>query len=522
MRQTLANEAVTALPRLGIDTVFGIPGVHTLEYYRALAGADLNVVSARHEQGAAFMADGYARAGGRAAAVSVITGPGLTNAATGIGQAWADSVPMLVLTTHNESPGRGQLHELCSQELLARGLSNRYYEPIDGESLHRALAETFAAFRRERPRPAILSIARQQLALSADPQPAPVAESEPPSPADDEISRVVSALAASRRPAIIVGGGCVAAAPNVRALVERLGIPVLTTVAGKGVVPSSSKWCLGSVLPAESVQAWVRDRDLVLALGTELAATDTEGEAELVPGDRMIRADIDAAELADERYPDQLAIRSDAGRFCESLLAALPTKVDPWSNEAVTDASVPWVKPHHREALAALRLATDPETCFVSDMTQIAYAGNVVFPVEEPRLWLHPTGFGSLGFAVPAAIGAAIAGNGRPVVALVGDSGLLYTGQELATAAELGLPLTVVVWNNHALGQIRDDMARASIPLVSVHPHNGDVQALARAYDCASERVQSPAGLADAVARAQDREPGPTVVDATVEDAAPS
>lgn len=509
---------MTAVHGHGVDTVFGIPGVHTLEYYRALAGSDLRVVAARHEQGAALMADGYARATGRAAAVSVITGPGLTNAATGIGQAWADSVPMLVLTTRNPAPGRGQLHELCSQELLARGLSDHYYEPRDGEAVHRALAEVFATFRSGRPRPAIFSIARDALTDPSAAQPVAVA-AEPPWPSAAAVSEVVAALASSARPAVIVGGGCAAAAARVRELVDRLAIPVLTTVAGKGVVPSSSPLCAGSVLPAAGVQRWLRDRDLVLALGTELAATDTEREHSLLSEARLVRVDVDPAELADDRHPDQLAIRADAGRFCEALLAALPAAPGPWAHELPRDTAVPWVGRRHREALAALRAATDPDTCFVSDMTQIAYAGNVVFPVDAPRLWLHPTGFGSLGFAVPAAIGAALADRARPVLALVGDSGLLYTGQELAVAAELELPITVVVWNNRALGQIRDDMARSGIPAISVHPHNGDVQALARAYGCATERVGSAGELRDAAVRAQRRAAGPTVVEITVEDA---
>lgn len=523
--QTVADASIQLLAEYGVDTVFGIPGVHTLDYYRALPSSGLQAIEARHEQGAAFMADGYARAAGRPAGVCAITGPGLANAATGIGQAWADSVPMVVLTAVNpasaDGRGLGRLHELHDQGALAAGLTDHAFAAADPEALEAALAESFAASRAERPRPAIVAIPLDVLPRAVERPLAAVTPPPPPEPDPRAVDAVVRALAAAERPAVILGGGCADASTELRELLRRLGAPVITTVAGKGAFPSSSALSLGSCLPLAETHAWLAERDLLLAIGTELAPTDTEVDDPIFDG-TLIRVDVDADRL-DDRHRATVAVQADAARFAEALAAALPEGRSPTAATAADrprPGRAPWVRESHLTALRSLRDHTDESTRFVSDMTQLAYAGNIHFPVEHPRLWLHPVGFGSLGYAVPAAIGAAVADPDRRVVALVGDSGLLYTGQELATAVDLGAAVTIVVWNNDALGQIRDDMRQSGIEPNSVHPHNGDVVALARAYGCAAERIGDPADLGDAVERARLTE-GPAVVEVLVDDDGP-
>ncbi|HEY1853296.1 MAG TPA: thiamine pyrophosphate-binding protein, partial [Solirubrobacterales bacterium] len=401
----------------GIDTFFGIPGVHTLEYYRALAGSGLRVVTARHEQGAAFMADGYARATGKPAAVCVITGPGLTNAATAIAQARSDSVPMLVLTAINPiaERERGRLHEMRSQELVAAGLSDLAFTVRAAGEVGEVLAVSFAALSMGRPQPAIVTVPLDVLPAAATAGALPA----PPRPVvqTDAVAEAASTLAAARRPALILGGGAAEAAPTLRRIAERLQAPTLTTIAGKGIVPESSPLSLGATLPLAETRDWLAGRDVVLAIGTELAATDTEIDEPVFEG-TMIRVDLDPARL-DDGHRAAIPVHADAGEFAEALLEEIPRAGrSQTSGDRPAAGRAPWVRDSHLTALAALRAHTSPETRFYSDMTQLAYTGNIHFPVELPRRWLHPVGFGSLGFGLPAAIGGALGDPEAPVVAL--------------------------------------------------------------------------------------------------------
>jgi 5-guanidino-2-oxopentanoate decarboxylase len=500
------GEALSGLlAAYGIDTVFGIPGVHNVELFRGFARSGMRLVRPRHEQGAGFMADGYARASGRPAACFVITGPGLTNLLTPLGQAYSDSVPILAIASTLDAAdigqGLGRLHEAKDQRAIAAAVLDFAVTAPVGREVPELVARAFGEFAAKRPRPAYIEIPKDVLGMEAGgnwpPRPLPAR----PQPASESIAAAVRLLSAARRPIVIAGGGAVDAAGEVRALVERLGSPVITTIAGKGVVSGTHPLSLGAVLPNEAARALVASADVALAIGTELAETDQWVSGPLPIAGSLIRIDVDPAKLCDVNVA-AVPILSDATAALKAIRAGLGERAaSAEAARAQVAATLKAIRAQegelrtaHRRVLEAVRRALPRDAIVVSDMTQIAYSANEIFPVEEPRTWLHPAGFGTLGYALPAAIGAKLARPGRAAAVLVGDYGFQYTLNELATAVELSLPLVVLLWNNAALAEIRDDMVRREIEPVTTDAPTPDFEQLARAFGCAFAR---PAQLDD-------------------------
>jgi 5-guanidino-2-oxopentanoate decarboxylase len=514
--------AIALLEAYGVDTVFGIPGVHTLDLYKGLGRSPIRHVLARHEQGAGFMADGYARVTGRPGVVVPITGPGVTNAATAIGQAWSDSVPMLVLSSENPTKdlglGRGRLHEIMSQETVTAPMcafSATARRPEDVPDLiHRA----FAVLASERPRPVHISIPLDVLAAPArfpiEARPLPAKRQ----PDEAALARGAKLLDGAKRPLIIAGGGAVGAEEALRAIAERLGAPVILTIAAKGMLPETHPLCLASTLPDPNTQRLLEMADLVLAVGTELAETDSWVEA--LPIGRMIRIDIDEKQIANSAYPAEVGIVSDAAPALQGLLervgggnrpGGLAEKVA--ALRSTISAGTRPLRRKHLTLLETVREAVPEETAIMSDMTQIAYSANQRYPSARPRTFHHPNGFGTLGWALPAAIGAKLARPELPVLTVAGDAGLLFTVQELSTAASLKLPLPILLWNNDGLGQIRDDMIERKMPAIGVTPEvNPDYQMLATAFGCRAVRPESLREVADALQAALDSD-RPTLIE---------
>ncbi len=508
--RTTGEALVELLEAWEVDTLFGVPGVHNVELYRGLQRVRLRHVLPRHEQAAGFMADGFARASGRPAACFVITGPGLTNITTALGQAFSDSVPMLVIATVLERAelglGRGRLHEIARQREVAAPLAGLAETALRPEALPELVARAMAGFRCGRPRPAYIEVPLDLLAAPASGDWRPVALPGPPPTTADHLREAAELLAAASRPAIVFGGGAIGLGDLALALVERLGAPAATTVAAKGLLPPAHPLHPGATLSSSAVRAFLAERDLLLVLGSELAETDLWADRLEFRG-RLIRVDLDPDRLADPRHPADLAVGADVGAFVRGLLPLLPgserdAEVGKLREAARGEGGE--LAARHRRVLDAVRRATPSETVFTSDMTQIAYTANAVFPVPAPRRWLHPVGFGTLGWALPAAIGAALARPGTPVVAIVGDYGFQYSLAELATAVELDLPLVVLLWDNAALGQIRDEMQGRGMRPVATRLRNPDFPALARAMGAKAAGPRSleelEAALADALA----------------------
>jgi thiamine pyrophosphate-dependent acetolactate synthase large subunit-like protein len=522
--RTVGRYVIETLAANGIDTAFGIPGVHNIELYRGLESRRVRHVLARHEQNAAFAADGFARASGRPAAAFVISGPGLSNALTAVAQAASDSVPMLIIasTPVRASLGRrwGVLHELADQRALAAGAAGLALHANSGEELRGHLAAAFAFLGGGRPRPAYLGIPLDLLAEPTALEPERFAAAGPAPQADAAALEAARALLeGAQRPLIVAGGGARHAGAALARLAETLDAYLVTTAAGKGVIPENHPANLGASLPYRATQELLAAADVVLAVGTELAETDVYSSIRLTFPGRVIRVDIDATQLADGSA-QAVAIQADSRAALERLAPAVRPRRG-WRSAAgdargTRLAVEAQIGTHWRPALAAiraLRAAVPPDGVVFSDMTQIAYTGNYAFAADRPGSWFHPSGYGTLGFALPAAIGASIAQPGRPVVALAGDFGVQFTLQELMTAVEQQLPLPVVVWNNEALAQIRDDMLAAGIEPVGVEGRNPDFSAFAAACGARGLTVRGPDELTHEVRAALEAR-GPTLLEA--------
>ena len=495
---------VQLLRAYGIDTVFGIPGVHTVPLYAGLADSGIRHVTPRHEQGAGFMADGYARVTGRPACCFVIAGPGLTNVATAMAQAYGDSVPMLVISTvtdrRHQGRGLGQLHELPDQEALARSFTAFSHTLHDLANLPEVLDRAFAVFEAGRPRPVHIQIpldvwSQPAPALPADRRGAaagrPVLE-----PAVEHTAEAADALAAAQKPLILAGGGAVGANAELTAIAERLDAPVVTTVNGRGLLPTDHPLSVPVSPSMDAVRTLMRGSDAALAVGTEVGPTDYDMYETGMPAlpRPLVRIDVDRDQLIRPQAAD-IALLSDARLGLRALLDRLGDgRRDDGDGAArartarsAAEAALP------ANMTAACRLLTSirdslPEAVLVGDSTQPVYAGNLVFAAARPRQWFNSaTGYGTLGYALPAALGASLGAPERPVVCLVGDGGLHYSLGELAAIQQTGRPVIVLVWNNRGYGEIKTALVDAGAEPVGVDLYTPDFRTLANAYGMAAE-----------------------------------
>ncbi len=523
MSITVGRYLVGLLAANGIDTVFGIPGVHTLELYRGLADSRIRHILVRHEQGAGFAADGYARISGRPAAAFVISGPGLTNILTAAAQAYSDSVPLLVVasTPVRASLGMqwGVLHELRDQQAVAAGIFGAARSARSAEDVREHLRACLAQLRAARPRPAYLEIPLDLLAETTSLQPERFADDRfVPQAEPAAIDAALRLLAGAERPMIIAGGGARAAAGELRTLVESIDALLVTTAAGKGALAETHSANLGASLPYRETQMLIAAADVVVAVGTELAETDIYWSLRLPIAGRLIRIDVDPLKLTDH-YAAAVPIFGDARTTLQAINRGLTARTG-WKTSVGGAARVRtqiesgWTAAAKAQAnaLACIDAALPADATVFSDMTQIAYLGSYAFPSDAPGRWFHPSGYGTLGYALPAALGAKLASPARAVLALSGDFGLQFTFGELMTAVEAGLSLPVVVWNNAALGQIRDDMIAADIPPLGVVARNPDFVSLARACGARALRASTASQLTAAIRAALDLD-GPTLIE---------
>jgi len=519
---------VTLLQGYGVSTVFGIPGNHTVQLYRGLAASPIRHVSPRHEQGAAFMADGYARASGRPGVCFLISGPGLTNALTPMMQALADSVPMLVITAvaarKDLGMGEGRLHELPDQRALASQCSRFSHTLMRPDELPRVLARAFAVFNSERPGPVHIELPLDVITadashVPADPWPIPAR----PCPDPAAIEQAAGLLSSAARPLLVVGGGAVGAAAEVRHIAEKLDCPVINTVNAKGVMAASHPLAVGGSPSLPGVREAMAGADVILAVGTEFGETDYDmlfvGELDL-PGE-LIRIDIDGQQLARNVRP-ALAIVGDARLSLAMLGESVPDDISRGGaaragslRKAV--AAEPHVHPEFAALFSAIRAAL-PNLVLVGDSTLPTYYAVWQYETEAPRSYFHSaTGGGTLGYAIPAALGASLARPELPVVALIGDGSAQFTFAELAAGAEAGLPVAVLIWNNNGYREIRQGMLAASIPPTGVDVPAPDFLQMATALGCEACRVRSLPELKTAL-QASRQAGVPTVIELRQED----
>jgi len=480
--KSVAQVLVDWLKSLDVTVVFGIPGVHTIELYRALAGSGIRHVTPRHEAGAAFMADGYSRVSGRFGVALVITGPGVTNALTPMAQARADSVPMLVISGVNRretlGKGLGELHELPDQRALTRTLGTALHLD-DPKALPGLLGAAGRALTSGRGGPVHIEIPLDLMAVAA-PAAAPLAPAVSPHP---DIAKARARIRQAKRPVILAGGGCRKAGPQLQALAEAMGAPVVLTVNARGLmhghplaVPASAS--------LDPVRALIRGADQILAVGTELGSTDydmyKDGGFPDIHG--MIRIDIDGAQLT--RHYAMITLQGDAAELLPGLAPSSPAPDGAERAAETRRAALAALTPAYRAEVALLNRisAALPQAVLIGDSTQIAYAGNLYFDAPRPGGWFNAaTGFGALGYGPCAAVGAGFAAPGK-VVCLTGDGGLMFHPGELMTARDEGLDVDFVVFNNHGFGEIAAAMREAGAEVIGCTPSAPDFEALARAF----------------------------------------
>ena len=479
---TSVGEALIAgLRARGVDVVFGIPGVHTVELYRGLAGSGVRHVTARHEQGAAFMADGYARVSGKPGVALVITGPGLTNALTAMAQARADSVPMLVISGVNrrDSLGRGfgLLHELPDQAAMVAALCPTRQVSAAAD-LGPALDWAFATMAAGRPGPVHLQIPTDVMPLPCADLGAPALVEARALPDSGLVAQAAGLLNAAGRVVILAGGGASGAGCAVRALAKRLDAPVVQTVNGRGIMAGDAALSVPASPSLEAVRALIAGADRVLAIGTELGQTDYDMNLAggMVDLGCMIRVDVCRDQLA--RHRAAVAICGDVGDAIAELMPMLVQKLGDGAARAEAArvaargelAGVNKVMPQQLMMVEAIRDAV-PGVIIVGDSTQPVYAGNLYYEPGRETGWFNAaTGFGALGYGPGAAVGAALAAPGTAVVCLIGDGGLQFSPGELRTAVDEALPISFVVWNNAGFREIAEGMAAVGAQVIGCDP----------------------------------------------------
>ncbi len=504
MRKTVGSYLIQTLEAHGVRHVFGIPGVHNLELYRGLAASGIRHVAGRHEQGLGFMADGYARVSGRPGVCFTITGPGLTNIATAMAQAYGDSVPLVVISSENRGgeigTGRGFLHELPDQLGLAAKVAGFAHRVSAPEELPQVLTRALAGDG-GRPRPAYVEIPRDVLAADAEGLAAGGLASLPahPQPAADAVTAAAAALAQATRPVILAGGGAVGAAAQLRQLAERIGAPVVMTVNARGMLPPGHPLAVPMSPSLVAVRELVAAADVVLAVGTEMGQTDYDmySVSDFPNPRRLLRIDLDPTQLMRNATP-VLGLAGDSSEILTRLLAhdlgsPRPERGAAAAATARSAALAALTSPIHRQ-LAFLRTIRDalPGAIIVGDSTQPVYAGNLAYEAAGPGSWFNSaTGYGTLGYALPASTGAGLAAPDRPIVCLAGDGGIQFTLGEFAVPRDVEAWSAIIVWNNRGYGEIKTSMIAVDIEPEGVDVLPPEFADIARAYGYGHRLIDS-------------------------------
>ena len=466
---TGADLVVETLLANGVDTVFGIPGVHTLALYDALHERPMRHILARHEQGAGFMADGYARASGRPGVAFIITGPGVTNVATPVGQAYTDGSPVMIVSSNVAAPYldamRGNLHDLKNQMAVMEAVTQWNQRVLDPGNAPAATAEGLRRLTNGRTRPVHIELPIDVMDERCEDVTIPSVSSERIAPDPAAIEAAADAIAESNRVIIYVGGGAVASpAPEaIIAIAERLSAPIVSSVMGKGAVPDDHPLKLAVIWDRSDPMAssFFEEADTILVIGSKLGAQATD-MFELPLPQRIIRIDIDPDEMNRNVTPE-VPVLADAALATIELAATLAERkihLHSFSKERIASARdylmMNGFGADRDDYIQAIRRAVPRDGITVWDMTMMSYVACYRYPVLEPRTFMFPAGYGTLGFALPAALGAKLAQPDKAVVAIVGDGGFQFTMQELATAVMFGINIPIVIFDDSTYSAVKD------------------------------------------------------------------
>ncbi|GAB6041265.1 acetolactate synthase large subunit [Endothiovibrio diazotrophicus] len=531
IQRTGAELTIDLLSRQGITQLAGIPGGANLPLYDALSRGPIRHVLARHEQGAGFIAQGMARASGRPAVCFATSGPGATNLLTALADAYLDSIPLVCIT--------GQVPQAligtdAFQEVDIYGMSlpvtKHNFLVRDAAELLKVIPEAFRIAASGRPGPVLVDIPKdvQQATIEFAEWPEPGGAEAPRAAPLEAVERAAAAIQAARRPILYLGGGVIHAGASAlaRQLAERADLPTVTTLMALGALPTDHPLALGMLgMHGEAATNHTLQRsDLLIAVGARFDDRATGRLAAFCPAAQVIHLDIDASEIHKLRRAE-IPLRGDVARSLERLLERLePARRGAWHEEiaALRHAHpAPAVgddlrRPH--DLIRTVGRLLGPEALVATDVGQHQMWTAQAYPFRRPRQWLTSGGLGTMGFGLPAAIGAALAEPQRPVVCFSGDGSLLMNLQELATAREQGLNLKLVLLNNGALGLVRQqqDLFYGGNRFASDLSASPDFCAIARGFGWATldlaEADYDPRELAEALAA-----PGPTLIHVPVD-----
>lgn len=530
---TGGEAVVKSLEAANVSVVFGIPGSHNLAIYDALAKSEnIRHVLARHEQGAGFMADGYARASGNTGVCLTTTGPAALNTISPLGTAYNDSLPVLLVASQNPTKYIGQdkglIHEIANQLDCFEPITVWRGRASSVDSIPKTIKDAFTHMRNGRHRPAVIEMPTDLLA-EVDTVRIPNSLTSPSEKhAIKDLGTATDLLASAKRPAIWAGGGVISseASLDLIKLAELIQAPVFTTVLGKGVIPGDHPLSAGSAILHPTAREFLigsdavhrssnqgsedlKGCDLLLAIGTRFTDEETDSWTLQLPK-TLIHVDVDPEEFG-RNYLPTLAVEGDAKEVIRELTSRLNKRTLRGDNNRITE--IKYLReairndclkraPEGVNLIDCLQAALPREAILVSDLTVAAYWCRRLLEVYGPRNNLYPWGFGTLGYALPAAIGAKAARPDAPVVALVGDGGFLFNCQELTTAIQHDLPIIILVFNDNAYGVLKPQQQALFGRTIGVDLLNPNFLKLAESFGINAQRVDTLPQLEPAITSA--------------------
>jgi acetolactate synthase-1/2/3 large subunit len=507
---TAGQGIVDTLIRNGVDCIFGIPGAHTYKLFDALyeRREAIRCIGSRHEQGAAYMAYGYAKSSGRIGAYTCVPGPGLLNTTAALSTAYSGNAPVLCVTSEIPSAeigrGHGILHELPDQMAILRALT-KYAARIDHPTeAPRIVAEAIRQAISGRTRPVAVECPWDTLGMQALVDvAAPSAAALPPPPDPESVARAARLIAAAAAPMIMLGSGAIDAGPEVEELARMLQAPVTSHRSGRGIVADDTAYGL----PFHAAYRLWPQTDLLIAIGTRMELQFLRWR-KLPTGLKIVRIDIDPAEMV--RRQVEIGIVTDAKAGTRALVDALSALVARRASRADELATVKAAARHEAERvqpqlayLDAIRAVLPRDGFLVEEICQVGFTARFAFPVYAPRLYVTCGYQDNLGFGFMTALGVKIAHPDRAVVSINGDGGLMFGIQELATAVQHKINLVAIVFNNRSFGNVlRDQTSNFGGRFIGSSLVNPDFIKLAESFGAIGYRATTPVELETTLARA--------------------
>ena len=496
---TGAARLVETLDRLAVEVVFGLPGIHNLAVWQALSRSSIRLIGVRHEQAAAYAADGHARTSGQLGVALVTTGPGAANTVAAAGEAWVSGSPVVVLATdipsHLRRPGtyRGVLHESRDQAAMFAPVTKRAITATDPESVASDVLAAVDLALTPPTGPVYLGIPTDYLSAPAAPANGSRSDAPHALPDEPQLQAAADLMRSARAPLVCAGGGAARARAEdaVAAFAERLAAPVVMSYGAKGLLPPDHPGAAPATLHHPEVGALWDDADLVIAIGTDFDGIITQNWALPAPR-RLIAINVDEQDAA-KSYPPDLILVGDAARVTEALTERLPDAGDLEATgkrlaqlRAALRGAIAEDEPEALSFLDAMAELVPDDANLIADMCIPGYWLAGFHSVTRPRAFAYPM-WGTLGFALPASIGAAAAGD--RTVCVCGDGGFLFACGELATLAQEGLPVTVIIADDGGYGMLRFDQVEAGAKPFGVDLESPDFVALARSFGLPAIRV---------------------------------